>query len=185
LVTFRQRAHYLVQGGCFFVFCKEAREFLELNDSPLGDGEIWDIYEGMVVDEIVRLLPNEEQLPQEKIINIPPEILTDHVLSHFAEECECEDPNYTDPDPLINLMYFFDDLTSPTPIPIRYRAEQLVLGGFLLTDSKKIRRFLGLKACPLNNSGIWDTYREMVLDELVRIVLDELVRPVQDKEQLP
>jgi len=62
VITLRQRAHCLVQGGCFLIYYKETRDFLELNDSPLGDGEIWDIYRGMVVDEIVRLLPNEEQL---------------------------------------------------------------------------------------------------------------------------
>jgi len=60
LITLRQRAHWLVQGGCFLVYDEQVREFLELNDSPLENGEIWDIYRGMVVDEIVRLLPNEE-----------------------------------------------------------------------------------------------------------------------------
>ena len=62
LTTLRQRAHCLVQGGCFLIYYKETREFLGLDDS-LENDEIWDIYRGMVVDEIVRLVENEEQLP--------------------------------------------------------------------------------------------------------------------------
>jgi len=59
LITLRQRAHCLVQGGCFLIYYKETREFLELNDS-LENDEVWDIYVSAVVDEIARLLPNEE-----------------------------------------------------------------------------------------------------------------------------
>ena len=59
LVTLRQRADSLVHGGFLLVYYKEIREFLELNDS-LENDEVWDIYVSAVVDEIARLLPNEE-----------------------------------------------------------------------------------------------------------------------------
>jgi len=98
--------------------------------------------------------------------------LTDHILSRFGQDCD-----YIDPDPLVNLRDQLECLGSPKLITLRQRADSLVQGGFLLTHYKEAREFLELNDPPLGDGEIWDTYKQMVVDEIARLLPNE--------EQLP
>jgi len=102
----------------------------------------------------------------------PKQNLTDHILDYFGQDCD-----YIDPDPLVNLRYQLECLSSPKLVTLRQRADSLVHGGFLLVYYKEIRGFLELNDSPLCNDEVWDIYVSAVVDEIVRLLPNE--------EQLP